>query len=104
MVSDMSFAYPGMAAPLFEHVELCVGATSRLVLLGENGRGKSTLVKLMMGELQPTAGQVTMSRGVRVALLNQHHAEQLDLDQSGLDFLISQYRAQHQQPGVSQNG
>jgi hypothetical protein len=45
-----------------------------------------------------------MSRGVRVALLNQHHAEQLDLDQSGLDFLISQYRAQHQQPGVSQNG
>ena len=45
MLSDLAFAYPGMAAPLFEHVELCIDRSSRLVLLGENGRGKSTLLR-----------------------------------------------------------
>lgn len=36
----------GMAQPLFEHAEICVNGKQRLVLLGENGRGKTTLVKL----------------------------------------------------------
>lgn len=89
-LSDVSFGYPGAKSPLFEHVELCVDCGSRLVLLGENGRGKTTLVKLMLGELQPTRGTVQREQGSRVALLNQHHADQLDLDMSPLDFLASQ--------------
>ena len=100
-LSDVSFAYPGMAAPLFEHVELCIDCGSRLVLLGENGRGKTTLVKLMLGELQPTTGAVAREQGARVALLNQHHADQLNLDESPLDFLAGQYREQHKGAAVS---
>jgi hypothetical protein len=38
MLSDVSYGYPGMAEPLFEHAEICVDRTTRLVLLGENGR------------------------------------------------------------------
>jgi hypothetical protein len=34
----VSYGYPGMAEPLFEHAEICVDRTTRLVLLGENGR------------------------------------------------------------------
>ena len=89
-LSDVAFGYPGANSLLFEHVELCVNCDSRLVLLGENGRGKTTLVKLMLGELQPTQGNVQREQGSRVALLNQHHADQLDLDKSPLDFLASQ--------------
>lgn len=89
-LSDLAFGYPGAASPLFEHVELCVDCGSRLVLLGENGRGKTTLVKLMLGELHPTQGIVQREQGSRIALLNQHHADQLDLDQSPLDFLADQ--------------
>jgi ATP-binding cassette subfamily F protein 3 len=41
-------------------------------------------VKLMLGELQPTEGVVAREQGSRVALLNQHHADQLNLDESPL--------------------
>ena len=88
---DVGFGYPGMAKPLFRHAELGVSGGSRVVLLGENGNGKTTLVKLMMGELEPTEGEVRRDPGARVALVNQHHADQLDLDQSGLNFMRSHF-------------
>ena len=93
-VSDVSFAYPGMSKPLFQHAEVCVDSGSRLVLLGENGRGKTTLVKLMLGELEPTAGVVHRNAGARVALVNQHHGDQIDLDMTALDYLCSQHKGE----------
>ena len=50
-----------------------------MVLLGENGMGKTTLVKLMLGLLEPNNGTVRRSPHARVALVNQHHADQIDL-------------------------
>ena len=94
MVSDVSFGYPGMKKPLFEHAEVCVDSGSRLVLLGENGRGKTTLVKLMLGELEPTAGVVHRNQGARIALVNQHHGDQIDLDMTALDYLCSQHKGE----------
>lgn len=44
----------------------------------------------MLGELHPTQGIVQREQGSRIALLNQHHADQLDLDQSPLDLLADQ--------------
>uniref|UniRef100_A0A7S3TIU4 ABC transporter domain-containing protein n=1 Tax=Emiliania huxleyi TaxID=2903 RepID=A0A7S3TIU4_EMIHU len=57
-VKGVSFGYPGSAAPLFSGVEMGIDARSRIVLLGENGNGKTTLVKLLLGDLAPTAGEV----------------------------------------------
>jgi ATP-binding cassette subfamily F protein 3 len=56
---------------------MTLDSTSRVCLLGENGEGKTTLVKVMLGELDPTGGEVTRDRGARVALVNQHHSDQL---------------------------
>jgi ATP-binding cassette subfamily F protein 3 len=94
MVSDVTFGYPGMAKPLFSHAEVCVDSGSRLILLGENGRGKTTLVKLMLGELEPTSGIVHRNNGARIALVNQHHGDQIDLDQTALDYLCSQHKGE----------
>ncbi|GMI19610.1 hypothetical protein TrCOL_g982 [Triparma columacea] len=66
--------------------------------MGENGNGKTTLVKLIMGELEPTIGQVVISPKARVALVNQHHAEQIDLTKTPLEYMQDLFKAKE---GVS---
>eukprot|EP00930_Biecheleria_cincta_P019325 TRINITY_DN14776_c0_g1_i2.p1 TRINITY_DN14776_c0_g1~~TRINITY_DN14776_c0_g1_i2.p1 ORF type:complete len:729 (+),score=166.40 TRINITY_DN14776_c0_g1_i2:30-2216(+) len=88
---DVAFNYPGMSKPLFTGAEFTVDAKSRIVLVGENGNGKTTLVKLMLGQLQPTKGSVSINRGARIALVNQHHADQLDLTMTPLQFMLHKF-------------
>ena len=49
-IRNLTFAYPGQA-PLFDRVSLTLDSSWRLGLLGRNGRGKTTLLKLLLGEL-----------------------------------------------------
>jgi ATP-binding cassette subfamily F protein 3 len=86
----VAFGYPG-AAQLFENCDFGITSKSRIVLLGENGNGKTTLVKLIMGMLEPTKGEVKRSPHARFALVNQHHADQIDLTLTPLQFLQEKY-------------
>ncbi len=56
----------------------------RIGLLGLNGAGKSTFVKLLAGEIAATAGEVTRSGDLVVGYFAQHQVEQLDLEASAL--------------------
>lgn len=87
----VGFGYPGAAKPLFSAVEMGIDSSSRIVLLGENGNGKTTLVKLMMDALQPTAGEIRRKAQARVAIVNQHHAEQIDLSMTPLEFMKDRF-------------
>ena len=89
---DVGFGYPNSTpARLFEHCEFGITAKSRIVLLGENGNGKSTLVKLLMGELEPCEGEIRRNPHARFAVVNQHHADQIDLTMTPLEFIAKQY-------------
>ena len=87
---NISFAYPN-SPTLFTGVEVGITSKSRVVLLGENGMGKTTLVKIMLGHLQATTGDVRLSSHARVALVNQHHADQIDLTLTPLQFMQKLY-------------
>jgi len=87
---DVAFAYPN-GKELFQKVDMCVDGKSRICLLGENGAGKTTLVKILMDLLEPTQGVVERDRGARVALVNQHHADQINLDLTPLHWMHSQF-------------
>lgn len=89
-LKNVSFGYPN-AKLLFENVELGITSKSRVVLLGENGAGKTTLVKIMLGQLKATKGDVILSPHARVALVNQHHADQIDLTLTPLQFMQKCY-------------
>jgi ATPase subunit of ABC transporter with duplicated ATPase domains len=56
--------------------------------------GKSTLLKLILGELEPSAGHVSRNPKLRVAFFNQHHTAQLDLSSTPLDYIMRLYPGQ----------
>ena len=60
IISDLSYHYPNQNN-LFEHLSLSVQKNSKCALIGNNGRGKSTLLKLISGELKPISGEINSS-------------------------------------------
>ncbi|ORJ57847.1 ABC-F family ATP-binding cassette domain-containing protein [Mycobacterium simiae] len=61
---------------VFESISLGVSDGARIGIVGRNGDGKSSLLRLLTGELQPDAGRVTRRSGLRVSALSQ--ADTLD--------------------------
>lgn len=53
--TDVTFAYPGQK-PLFVDVDFGIDLSSRIAIVGPNGVGKSTFLKLMVGDLAPDKG------------------------------------------------
>jgi len=58
-------------APLFEGASLGLDAGERIGLVGRNGRGKSTFLRLLAGELEPDSGSIGRKRGLSTSLLPQ---------------------------------
>ena len=56
---------------LLEHVDLSIEANERVCIVGRNGEGKSTLIKLISGELRPDDGEVRVQNGIIIARLLQ---------------------------------
>ncbi len=75
------------AKPVLNRVTLRVDTDDRIALLGSNGNGKSTLVKLLAGKLPPFSGKVVRADKLSVGYFAQHQTDELDLDGSSYDHL-----------------
>jgi ATP-binding cassette subfamily F protein 3 len=83
---DVDVGYePGR--PVLSGLSLRIDNDDRIALLGANGNGKSTLVKLLAGRLPPEHGTVTRASGLKVAYFAQHQLDELDLDASPYDHV-----------------
>ena len=71
MLTASSITLQFAAKPLFENVSVKFGDGNRYGLIGANGSGKSTFMKILAGELEPTAGNVSLDPGERMAWLRQ---------------------------------
>jgi ATP-binding cassette subfamily F protein 3 len=65
--------------PVLRRLDLRLDMDDRIAMLGANGNGKSTLVKLLAGRLAPMEGRLRKSAKLRVGYFAQHQAEELDL-------------------------
>ncbi|MDH5298620.1 MAG: ATP-binding cassette domain-containing protein [Desulfobulbaceae bacterium] len=65
----VTMSYGGL--PLFNNIDLQIEAGERLCLVGRNGEGKSTLMKVISGELQPDHGELAFQQGLRISRLEQ---------------------------------
>jgi len=71
MISTANITMQFGAKPLFENISVKFGEGNRYGLIGANGCGKSTFMKILSGELEPTAGNVSMDPDETFAVLGQ---------------------------------
>ncbi len=85
VVEHVSFAHPG-GPKLIDDFSMVLQRGDRIGLLGANGTGKTTLLKLLLGDLQPTSGKVSIGTKLEVAYFDQlRHA--LELEKTVIDNL-----------------
>ncbi len=76
-LDDVSVGYePGR--PILADLSIRIDNDDRIALLGSNGNGKSTLVKLIAGRLAPFEGKITRAEKLKVAYFAQHQLDELD--------------------------
>jgi ATPase subunit of ABC transporter with duplicated ATPase domains len=71
MITTSNITMQFGAKPLFEKVSVKFGEGNRYGLIGANGSGKSTFMKILGGDLEPTSGNVSLEPGVRLGKLKQ---------------------------------
>jgi ATP-binding cassette subfamily F protein 3 len=84
-LDDVSVGYDDK--PILRGLNLRINGDDRIALLGANGNGKSTFVKLLAGRLQTIFGEMTKSSKLKVGYFAQHQAEELYLDENPYQHL-----------------
>mmetsp|Transcript_1930 Transcript_1930/g.4896 ORF Transcript_1930/g.4896 Transcript_1930/m.4896 type:complete len:1044 (-) Transcript_1930:313-3444(-) len=77
-MSSVDYQYPTKDKPTIVDVNLTVSQVSRVAVIGANGAGKSTAIKVLVGEQKPTKGSIWKSSGLRMAYVAQHAFHHLE--------------------------
>lgn len=92
---NCSFAFEGQK-PLFINVDFGIDLTSRVAIVGPNGVGKSTFLKLLLGELEPQKGEQRKNHRLRVGRFDQHSGEHLTAEESAAEYLQRLFNLPHE--------
>jgi len=71
-MSGCTYTYPVNDSPTLFDISVQVSLSSRVACVGENGAGKSTMIKLLVGEIEPQTGLVWKHPNARIAYVAQH--------------------------------
>ncbi len=87
-VRDLSFAY-SPERPLIRRLTISIGAKDRVFVIGRNGRGKTTLLRLLAGDLEPRSGRIDMPQSVAPGYFEQTHISTLAEGNTVLEEIAS---------------
>ncbi len=85
MLNIQHITYLQGGTPLLQDADLQVFANQRVGLVGKNGCGKSTLFRLIRGEIRPDSGEVALQSGKTIASVEQ---EIINSNQPALEFVL----------------
>ncbi|WP_020558214.1 ABC-F family ATPase [Thiofilum flexile] len=91
-VENLTFGYEGMEKPLIKDFSFTIEAGEKVAVIGENGVGKTTLVKLLEGQLQPQKGTMKWAEKVRICSYEQDHEDEFKSDRSLTDWIAEYVR------------
>lgn len=80
--------------PVLHKLSLRIDMDDRIALLGANGNGKSTLVKLLSGRLAALAGEVEKPSKLKIGYFSQHQSEELDVTQTPYEIMFAAMKDQ----------
>uniref|UniRef100_A0A336MDK6 ATP-binding cassette sub-family F member 1 n=1 Tax=Culicoides sonorensis TaxID=179676 RepID=A0A336MDK6_CULSO len=83
---NVNFAFPGQK-PLFVNLEFGIDLQSRIAIVGPNGVGKSTFLKLLCGDLQPLQGEQRKNHRLHIGRFDQHSGEHLTAEEAPVEYL-----------------
>lgn len=93
---DVDFGYEN--GPLiFKKVNFGVDLETRIAIVGPNGVGKSTFLKLLAGELEPKSGERRANHRARIAKFDQHSGEHLTTEENPTQYLQRVFNLEYQE-------
>ncbi|CAH0600679.1 unnamed protein product [Chrysodeixis includens] len=92
---NVNFNFPGQK-PLFKGVDFGIDLNSRIAIVGPNGVGKSTFLKLLVGELNPIDGDLIRNHRLRIGRFDQHSGEHLTAEESPAEYLQRLFGLQYE--------
>jgi len=93
---NVSFSYPprhtsDKRVEVLKNISHAFSQSSRIAIVGRNGCGKTTLLKLLVGELSPDQGEIERSPRLKLTMFTQDFVDQLTLNQTPLEYLFTQF-------------
>ena len=83
--NDVSFSYDNNE--ILKNINFGIDMNTRITIVGINGSGKSTILKLIMGNILPCNGNIWLQNNLRIGYYNQHFEEYLPLDKTPIEYL-----------------
>lgn len=92
-VEKVSFAYEGAPRKIFSNLGFTIHGGEKIAIIGENGVGKTTLLRLLMGELQPQFGTIKWAEKARPGYYSQDHSALFKSEVSLTEWISGYVRA-----------
>lgn len=98
-IKDLTFAYENADKNIFDNLTATISAGEKIAIIGENGVGKTTLLKLLMSELSAQNGEIKWAEKAQLGYYAQDHSDEFKSEQNLTEWVSGYARASLQEDG-----